>query len=132
MIFLSHNRRAELIQSLTNLSMPKAMAEQCASYTDDLIGLDKLLAGVVARLGERSDRLTQAAERGDEQRRRNYAAFFEADLIVFSTYRAEILSRRLPPLTFPLTSRAVDASVNAIQKNKSVILKALCKHGYVH
>jgi hypothetical protein len=95
-IFLREQRRTALIDNLTKLSMPRAEAENYASFGDDLKRLDKTLSALVRRVGERCERLRETAH--DDLRRRQCEAFLQADLYIYDAYAAEVNERHLPAI----------------------------------
>jgi len=122
-IFLREQRRTALIDNLTKLSMPRAEAENYASFGDDLKRLDKTLSALVRRVGERCERLRETAH--DDQ----CEAFLQADLCIYGAYTAEVNERDLPALLFPKTTREVASSLRVIDHTKASILSALGKTG---
>lgn len=127
MMFLSERRRLELIESLTALTMPYETARRCASHSDNLARLDRILGDIVGRLGERVHRLRQAALCGNEDDRRLHDAYLRADLAIYVAYQDEILARRLPGMMFPKTTRAVEASREQVERSREWILQAMGK-----
>ena len=126
-IFLREQRRTALIDNLTKLSMPRAEAENYASFGDDLKRLDKTLSALVRRVGERCERLRETAH--DDLRRRQCEAFLQADLCIYGAYTAEVNERHLSALLFPKTTREVASSLRVIDHTKAAILSALGKTG---
>jgi hypothetical protein len=121
MHFLREQRRAELIENLTALSMPVELARRCASYSDDLSFLDGILCDILDRVSERCAEIAQA----DEQERRKLTAFLQADLLIFSAYRDEANERRLSKVMLPRTREAIIMSITAIEQHKATILAAM-------
>jgi hypothetical protein len=123
MMFLSERRRLELIESLTALSMSRETARLCASQSDDIARLDRILGDIVGRLGER----VQATLRGSEDDRPLHDAFLRADLAIYSAYQSEIFDRKLPARMFPRTTRAVEESREELEASRQTILEYMGK-----
>jgi hypothetical protein len=109
--FLRKSRRKALIKSLTTLTMPRAQARAFAGYPDDLTRLDEFLSGIVARLSAHRERLQEAELRGNEDEKRTFKAFLDADILCLNAYTAEFSERGLPSQLLPETVRLVNAKV---------------------
>ena len=111
MHFLNEQRRNELISQLMQISMPVDMARRHATYSDHLPTLDKLLSELVARLIERSVRFRQMT---NVEQRRNFEAFFKADMYILSAYTGEASDRHIPGSMLPKTTRAIGAATATV------------------
>jgi hypothetical protein len=105
--FLDAERRHQLICDLQSLSMRSDTAMHFANVSDNLRHLDRHLSSLVGRLGERFRQLVEATRNGNESKRRQCLAYFEADLAIFRAYAAEAAERRLTSRGLPRTAQAI-------------------------
>lgn len=129
MRFLPQERRRELIVRLTEIGMPPHIAEKCASFSHDLTGLDKTLASIVNRLGERCSKIRRFALVGNEDCRKEQDLFLQCDLAIFESYRNEITQRKLPVRLFPRLNRSIGLVLGEIELNKQCILTVMGRQG---
>jgi hypothetical protein len=128
--FLSEVRRVQLIRDLTNLSMPRNLAEEFANFADgDVAYIDRNLAFHIHGMSFRCRSLAKAAQRGDDKRARNLQTYIQCDCIIVRSYLAEIGERQLPRERFPKTSAAMRAGLAVTDKAKEMILSAMGKAG---
>jgi hypothetical protein len=119
--FLNEHRRSVLIDNLTRLSMPKVLAENHACIGDsNLIHLDKIISAVIWRIAERYQQLQEPGTLCNEIRASALTVHMAADTIIFTAYAAEILQRKLPSVSFPRSTKALEANIDEI--NLAVIL----------
>ena len=80
------------------------LAERYASYDDDLVRLDRVLATIFSRVGDYCAEVRKASQNRNEQKRVNNNAYLRATLFVFESYKDEIIDRKLSTDCFPRTS----------------------------
>ena len=86
------------------LNMLVGLAERYASYDDDLVRLDRVLATIFSRVGDYRAEVRKASQNRNEQKRVNNNAYLRATLFVFESYKDEIIDRKLSTDCFPRTS----------------------------
>ena len=86
------------------LNMLVGLAERYASYDDDLVRLDRVLATIFSRVGDYCAEVRKASQNRNEQKRVNNNVYLRATLFVFESYKDEITDGKLSTDCFPRTS----------------------------